>query len=311
MKILIIRKKLLIKSIIFLILGIIIFFILFLTCNKFNSKQTLSPLNQSQNYSFDLNGDGSKDNIELIEAQNKADVCIKCSNSEFYLSKEVPDKVLFTRNDHLKPKIFIHDLSRNYVPEIMISGSKNSKPVLYLFQWNKNKFNLIYQDNQNIFGILNCKNTRTPECYSLNAANGLNSLKSFIMINNSVLDTTEETKSLPSLDPVINFINLIELPYTLDELPDIFATNINRDELSLLWNLDKDNKSYAFQNAFFYDYEWNDSCIPTCIKWRLSFEKNSLKGNEADKEELVLLVDLVKDSSSPSSYKITSIQISK
>ncbi|MDO5517743.1 MAG: hypothetical protein Q4F66_09315 [Clostridium sp.] len=311
MKILIIRKKLLLRSIFFLIFGLIIIMLLFLTCNKFNSKETLYPLNSSQNSSYDLNGDGSKDNIEIVESQNKIDVCIKCSSNEFYLSKELSDKVLFTSNNHFKPKIYIHDLSRNYIPEIIITGSKDSKPVSYIYQWNNNKFHLIYQDNKNMFGILNCKNTRTPQCYSLNAVNGLSSLNSFMTINNSILDTTSDTKSLPTLDPVTNFINLIELPYTLDELPDIFTTNINRDELSLLWNLDKDNNSYAFQNGFFYDYEWNDSGIPTCIKWRLSFEKNNLKGNEADKGELVLLIDLFKDNSSSSSYKITSIQISK
>lgn len=311
MKVLIIRKKLLIQSVLFIIAGLIIFILLFLTCNKFSSKETLYPLNSSQNYSYDLNGDGSKDNIQIVEGQNKIDICIKCSNNEFYLSKELPDKILFTSNNHLNPKIFIHDLSRNAVPEIIISGLKGTTTTTYIYQWSNNKFSLIYQDNKNIFGILNCKNIRTPQCYSLSAANGLSSLNSFMVINNSLLDTTAETKSLPSLDPVSSFINVVELPYVLDELPDIFTTNINRDELSLLWNLDKDNNSYAFQNAFFYDYEWNDSCIPTCIKWRLSFEKSNLKGNENDKDEFVLLIDLVKDNTSSSSYKIASIQISK
>lgn len=310
MKIIIIRKNVLIKTIFFITLTLIIVLFLFLTWYKFNSKETLYPLNPAQNNAYDFNGDGAKDNIQLVESQNKSDVCIKCNNDEFYLSKELPDKVLFTINNHLKPKVFIHDLSRNYIPEIIILGSKNSKPVTYIYQWDNSKFKLIYQSSENIFGILNCKNTRTPQCYSLNAANGLNSLKSFMTINNSILDVSADTKSLPSIDQVTNFINLIEIPYTLDELPDIFTSNINPDELSLLWNLDKDNKSYAFQNAFFYDYEWNDMSIPTAIKWRLSFEKNVLKGNENDKEELVLLIDLIKDSS-PSSYKISSIQISK
>lgn len=309
MKILIIRKNVLIKFIFLIIIGIIITMFLFLTCYKFNSKETLYPLNPAQNNSYDFNGDGAKDSIQLVEGQNKSDVCIKCSNNEFYLSKEVPDKILFTRNNHLNPKIFIHDLSRNYIPEIILLGSKNSKPITYIYQWDTSKFKLVYQTNKNIFGILDCKNTRTPRCYSLNAANGLNSINSFMAINNSILDVSSDTKSLPSIDQVTNFINLVELPYTLDELPDIFTSNINPDELSLLWNLDKDNKSYAFQNAFFYDYDWNDVSIPTAIKWRLSFEKNVLKGNENDKEELVLLVDLIKDNSS--SYKISSIQVSK
>lgn len=311
MKILIIKKKLLIKSILFIFISLIIIMTILLLCNKFNTQETLFPLNSSKNYSYDLNGDGSKDNIQLVEGQNKIDVCIKCANEEYYLSKKLSDKILFTSSNHLKPKIFVHDLSRNSIPEIILMGLKDSKTAAYIFQWNKNEFVPIYNDSKNIFGILNCKNSRTPQCYSLNAANGLSSLNSFMIIKNSVLDTTADSKSLPSFDSVTNFINLIELPYVLDELPDIFSTNINKDELSLLWNLDKDNNSYSFQNGFFYDYEWNDSGSPACIKWRLSFEKSSLKGSDSDKQELVLLIDLHKNNDSPSSYKITSIQISK
>ena len=311
MKILIIKKKLLIKSIVFILASLIIILTILLLCNKFNTLETLYPLSSSQNYSYDLDGDGSKDNIQLVESQNKIDVYIKGTNETYYLSKELPDKVLFTSSNHSKPKIFIHDLSRDSIPEIILLGLKDSKNAIYVFQWNKDKFVPIYNDNKNIFGILNCKNSRTPQCYSLSSSNGLSSLNSFMIIKNSVLDTTADSKSLPSLDSVTNFINIIELPYTLDELPDIFSTNINRDELSLLWSLDKDNNSYSYQSGFFYDYEWNDSGFPTCIKWRLSFEKSSLKGSGSDKSELVLLIDLLKDSNSPSSYKITSIQISK
>lgn len=310
MKILIIKKKFLINSILFILIFLIIIIFLILLCNKFNFKETLSPLNLSQNYSYDLNGDGLKDSIQLVEGQNKVDVCIKCGNEEYYLSKECPDKVLFTSCNYLKPKIFIHDLSRNSIPEVILTGIKGTEKSVYVFQWNQNKFISLYGDNNNIFGILNCKNSRTPQCYSLNyTKKQLNSLNSFMVINNSVLDTTADSKSIPSLDSVNNFISIIELPYLLDELPNIFSSNIKSDELSLLWSLDKDNNSYSFQNGFFYDYEWDEFSSPLYIKWRLSFEKRNLKGNDSDKKELVLLVDLHKENES-SSYNITSIQLS-
>ena len=56
---------------------------------------------------------------------------------------------------------------------------------------------------------------------------------------------------------------------------------------------------------FFYDYQWTDSGDPSLIRWRLSFEKSSIKGEENDKTELILLIDLQKDASS---YKINNIQ---
>ncbi|MBE6061985.1 MAG: hypothetical protein E7207_00150 [Clostridium butyricum] len=311
MKILIIKKKsLILLFIVLLLIFLIIVTEIFFSYSRLNSQETLYPLTSTQNYSYDFNGDGSKDNIQIVEGQNKIDICIKCANEEYYLSKEIPDNILFTNCSNFKPKIFVHDLSRNSIPEIILTGQKDSLNVVYIFQWNKGKFNLIYNDNKNIFGILNCKNSRTPQCYSLDNKNGLSSLNSFMIINNSILDTTIDSKLLPSVEAVTNFINLIELPYPLDELPEIFSSNINRDELSLLWNLDKDNFSYSFQNGFFYDYEWDDSSIPVCIKWRLLFKKDSIKEKSYDKKDLSLLIDLHKDNNT-SSYKISSIQLAK
>ena len=308
MKILLIKKRLIINIIFItslLILGIITFYF---HSSRTKSLQTVYPVNFSKDTDYDLTGDGFKDSFKLIDNENKIDLTIKTSSSEFYLSKEISDKTLFTRNIHWSPKIFMHDLSRNNIPEIILTGSKNSKCTYYLFGWNNNKFNMLTSGNNNILGILDCKNSKTPECFSLSSSSGGNSLSSFMIINNKFVDTTTTNTSIPSIETALSFINLIELPYDLDELPDIFTIDINKDELSLLWNLDKDNYSYAFQNAFFYDYDWNDYAEPISLKWLLSFEKNKLNGNDGDKEELNIFLDIIKDHST---YKITTIQKSK
>lgn len=305
MKILIIRKRFIKSLIFFTVLFILSLSIFYLTTRKFETKETLYPINISQDIKYDLTGDGNKEVLELINNQNRIDFNIKTNTSDFYLSKQTPDKILFNQNLHWKPEVFIHDLSRDNIPELLLFGSKNNKSTYYIFHWNKDKFELLLTDNKNIFGILDSKNTKTPQCFSLNSSEGTKSLNSFMIINNTVLDTTTKNQSLPTLDSVTNFINLIELPYELDELPNIFSSKINKDELSLLWNLDKENSSYAFQNAFFYDYDWDDYGQPTTFKWRLSFEKSKLKGMESDKNEMILLIDLIKDDNS---YKITSIQ---
>ncbi|AQS10885.1 hypothetical protein CLOBY_30340 [Clostridium saccharobutylicum] len=308
MKILILKKKIIINIIVITCLLFLFLVVFYLTSSKFTSIQTIYPLNFSKDIQYDLTGDGVKDTIETIDGQNQIDFNIKSLDKDYYLSKQINDKILFTINNHWSPKVFIHDISRDSIPEIIIQGSKNNKSVNYIFSWDKKKFSLISSTNKNILGILDCKNTKTPQCYSISSSEGISSLNSFMLINDNILDTTSENPTVPSLDSVTSFINLIEIPYNLDETPDIFTTSINSDELSLLWNLDKDNFSYTFQNAFFYDYEWNNSGEPTAIKWRLSFEKNKLKGSINDKSEFVILVDVVK---SNSSYKISSIQKSK
>ena len=305
MKILILKKKFLVNIIFSIGLLFLITTLAYFFSNKFKSLQTISPINISQNKQFDLTGDGKKDTLQILNSQNKIDFSINCSDDDYYLSNQIDDKILFTTNNHLEPKVFLNDISRDSIPEIIIQGSKNNKSVSYLFHWNKKKFDLIFSNNNNIFGILDCKNSRTPMCYSISSSEGLTSLNSFMLINDTTLDTSKETLTLPSLDSVTHFIDLIEMPYVLDDIPDIFTSSIDKENLSLLWNLDKENYSYSFQNAFFYDYKWTDSGEPTSIRWRLSFEKSNLKGQENDKTELILLIDLEKDASS---YKINSIQ---
>lgn len=309
MKILIINKRNLISLLLYIAV-IITLTTIIIHFNPYNYKatQTISPLNPSQTPQIDLTGDGKKDSLQIVNAQNKIDLNITSSNNSYYLSNQVQDKTLFNNNTHWEPKVFIHDISRDNIPEIILQGSKNDKSAYYVFHWNGKNFTLVYYSNNNIFGILDCKNQKTPQCYSLSSSGGLSSLNSFMLINNKTLNTSNNNSNVPSLESVTNFINLIELPYIIDDLPDIFTTGIDKENLSLLWGLDKDNYSYSFQNAFFYDYKWTQSGEPYSIRWRLSFEKSNLKGNRNDKSEFIFVIDLQKDAAS---YKISAIQKAK
>lgn len=306
MKIIIINKKFLTHIIFFLVLFAVGLGVFYVTSNKFKSQETLYPINTSKDNKYDLTGDGIDDDFEIINGQNQVDFYIKSLDNDYYFSKQVPNGSIFDLNNHWAPKIFFHDVSRDNIPEIILLGSKSNKSISYIFKWSKNSFFNIYSSNKNILGILDSKNTKTPQLYSLSSSEGISSLNSFMIINNEILDTTKENTNVISLDPVTKFINLIEVSYELDEIPDIFKTSISKNELSLLWNLDKENYSYAFQNAFFNDYDWNDDTgEPVSVKWRLSFEKSQLKGSASDKEELSIVLDLVKEDNN---FKIASIQ---
>lgn len=303
MKFSLFNKKFIINLMLPLGLITLIATLLYSISNKYI--QTISPINISQYSEYDLTGDGKKDILQFSNSQNGIDLNITCSTDNYNLSDQIDDKILFTPNNHWDPKIFIHDISRDNIPEIIIQGSKNKKCISYLFHWNEKKFDLVYSSNNNILGILDCKNSRTPQFYSISSSEGITSLNSFMLINNKSLDTSKEISTLPSLDSVTHFIDLIQIPYILDETPDIFTTTIDKENLSLLWTLDKELYSYSFQNAFFYDYKWTESGEPSAIRWRLSFEKSSLKGAGNAESEFVLLIDLEKQASS---YKINSIQ---
>ena len=305
MKILILKKKILVNTIFYIELLVFFILITYFLYSSTDSKQTISPININQTTQVDLTGDGKKENLQLLNSENKIDFNIISPSNNFYLSDLINDKILFTSNNHWEPKVFLNDISRDNIPELIIQGSKNDKPISYIFHWNKKNFDLLYSSANNILGILDSKNSKTPQCYSISSSEGLASLNSFMLIGGTVLDTTKDNLNIPSFDSVTKFIDLVQLPYIFDDLPDIFSSTINKNDLSLLWNLDKDNYSYSFQNGFFYDYKWTESYEPSSLRWRLSFEKSSFKGSQNDKNEFILLLDLEKYNTS---YKINSIQ---
>ncbi|GAA0078338.1 hypothetical protein UT300005_27170 [Clostridium sp. CTA-5] len=284
------------------IVGSIIFT---LSINKNKCLQTISPLTSSKNIDFDLTGDGKNDTVKLIKRDNTFDINIDYHNTNIFLSSKIKDNILFNISNSWPIKIYLYDISRDLRPEIILQGTKNNKSMCYVFNFNEGEFYDLYSSDKNIFGILDSNNTKTPQCYSLLSSKGISSLNSFMLINNKLLDTTKDAKNIPSFNNAVSFINLIEAPYELDSLPNIFSSSIANDELSVLWNLDKENYSYSFQDAFFYDYEWDSSGDPTSLKWRLTFEKSKLKGSENDKNELVLSLDCHLNDSN---YNITSIE---
>lgn len=305
MKVVIINKKNLINKLFYIELLVFSSLLIYFFYNTSSSKETISPVNLNQDIQADLNGDGKKEILQQINSQNKVDFSIISPTDNFYLSNAIDDKILFTNNNHWQPKIFLNDISRDNIPELIIQGSKGNKATSYVFHWDKKNYSLTYSSNNNILGVLDSKNSKTPQCFSISSSEGTATLKSFMLINDSALDTSKDNSSIPSFDSVTKFIDLIQLPYVFDDLPDIFTTTIDKNNLSLLWTLDKDNYNYTFQNGFFYDYKWDESYVPSNLRWRLSFEKSSYRGNQNDKSEFTLLLDLEKINDS---YKINSIQ---
>ncbi|AIY79284.1 hypothetical protein FDC58_09000 [Clostridium botulinum] len=300
MNLLIIKKKKFLALLVVILISITV-----ITINKSNTLQTIAPIDSTKNIDADLTCDGQNEHMEFIKKDNTVDLNISHNSNSTYLSSKINDNILFSLNNHWSPKIYLYDLSRDIKPEIILQGVKENKSICYIFSWKDDKFQNLYSSDKNIFGILDSKNNKTPQCFSLSASKGNSSSNSFMIINNEVLDTTNDTSTIPSLNNITNFIKLIETPYELDDLPDIFSAKIDRKDLSTLWNLDKENYSYSFQDAFFYDYDWDSYSNATSLKWRLTFEKNKLKGEEGDKSEVIFYLDsMIEDSN----FKIVSIK---
>ena len=296
------RKDIILYSL--LILLILFVWVVLITTLRSNStfheiKEAIKPSEK-----YDLNGDGLTENVIEIINNNYYSYVIKTTSANYKLKDSNGSDITLDINEKFKPKINYLDLDRNNIPEIIINGLKNNKPVTYIYSWQLDKFENILYTDKNIVGILNSNNSKSPQVLYTLSNKGDESTEGILLCNNSIKNITPYKNKIPSLSIVQKFIDLIQLPYELDDAPGIFTPTIPSDELSLLWNLDKETTKYSFINGYFYDTHWNDKGSPTSIIWVLSFEKN--KNNSNNSSELTLNIKIELDSFGE--YKISNIQ---
>ncbi len=270
-------------------------FILFITiyiCYLF-FKKDISTFSTDINFfqdeiKGDFNGDGIVDSIGIERNQSNYIVNIKCVHNTYILKSKNFDKNLLDFSPSQNIQIKTIDLSRDGIPEIIISGVKNNIPSTYIFKWIKDDFNEIFFSTKNIVGILDSNNSRAPKLLHTLSSKGDAETESYVFIGNSVKDTSFSKPKILSLSVIQKFIDLIELPYEISDAPDLFSPYIPSTELSLLWNLDKSTYNYSFQNGYFYDNSWNDKGQPTSLIWVLSF--NKFNTSNSKNTELILYV---------------------
>lgn len=267
--------------------------------------ETLSNKSLENNKEYDFDSDGENDQLTIISTNSTYSIKIKNSIGEILLKSNEFDYSLIDITSSCNINISYIDLDRNKVPELIISGFKNNKPTFYIFQWKDNTFQEVLFSQNNILGILDYNNSRTPKIYITNSTTGDKGTNGYILNANSIKDITFSNPTIPSLGNIQTLINLIEADYELDDAPDIFTAYIPSEELGILWNLDKSTYRYSFQKGYFYDISWDDSGRATSIYWILSFEKVNFIDSDSSPKELTMYVKAELEESDE--YKISSI----
>ena len=128
--------------------------------------ETLSNkyLDNTKEYDFDC--DGENDQLIIISTNSTYSIKIKNSIGEILLKSNEFDYSLIDITSSCNINISYIDLDRNKVPELIISGFKNNKPTFYIFQWKDNTFQEVLFSQNNILGILDYNNSRTPKINS-------------------------------------------------------------------------------------------------------------------------------------------------
>ena len=287
------------------IIGILVVFILFFYINFNENISVFLNLSKPNHiYYYDFDGDGKKDALTISEINNYYEIKIETSNKDYILN--CSNINFLTICPYYDLKVNILDLSRDNIPEIILSNYYNNSSQYCIFKWNGANFENIFCYNDNILGIINSNNSRTPFILKTNFLNNNNFSCNFID-NNTIKEVTANNLNIYSLDEVSKFIDLIEYPYEPTELPDIFIPSISTDELKIFWNLDKYNYQYKFQSAYFYDNDWNDSGYPSSILWTLSFQKTNR--NNTNKPSKEILIHITTNIDYLNHYKISSISL--
>lgn len=270
-----------------------------ITANNLHVSNAYSPI--SDNTSIDINADGINDVINV--SNNTAIVTI--NKKQYNLSDYVKTINDSSTTASWPLKMYLCNISRNLSPEIILQSNYDNKSILAILSYCENSFTNIYQTTNNIFGITHLNSSKTPICYSINSSEGISSLNSFMISNNTIIDITKFNKTIPGIENILPFIDLIEAQYELDSIPNIFSDNISSEELKILWNLDKDNNTYSFQDGFFIDKSSDIEGNINSISWRLTFEKFN-KTNSNSKKEIIL--NVITDIDNEGNHKISSIR---
>lgn len=304
-KFVIIKKNLLFSNILKFLIIICLFLISFLFIFENNSLMAFSSNNGNVSYDFD--GDGVDELVEILKEKNKYLINVNNPNAEYMLTDTKGSKYL---GDFIKKwplKLELIDLSRDNIPEIIIRTSIDNSPINYVFTWNGNGFTNILTTSDNIFGLLDSNNNRSLKFVTLSSRKGDSSSSSYMLIGNDLKDITFSNLKVPSLSSIQKFIDIIEAPYNMDETPNIFSINIPKDELSKLWHLNKESYRYSFQNGYFIDTNWNSSSSPSNLTWILSFEAINYKDSSILPNELLIYVSITEDTYKE--LKISSIRL--
>lgn len=294
-------------------ISIILFLALIIFINDEATKTlpTFYPMSDNSVINEDLDGNGSKDALYI--KTNDVNYLIQVNlNGKSSLSLN-PSKELATLGEHKNYwpiRITINDISRNNVKEIFTQASNGESSIQNVFIFKDNSYENVLATKNNILGIIDNSNNKTPKLISGNFNSGYMDLHSYIIVNNDLKEFPYIYEENYIGDKLIcNFINLIQsFPNESLELPSYFTDNLNYNSTSQIYTAANNQYSYILQDCFFKDITYDEKGLPKDISWTLNFKGRNINDSKNIKN-FTFDVILTRNSNS-FDYKITSLDLS-
>lgn len=310
LQVIFLKKKIIYYALALFIISILLLFFLFF---KKTSISTFNIVNETKMMQADLTGDGTKDILYIKAEKDKYYIQINSEDKSYYLE---PSKKINTVGNYYTEwpmRLTLMDISRNNVAEIFTQASQNNKAIQHAFLWNGEKFNDIFCSSNNILGFVDSKNNKTPKVLSGNIKDGKMNFISYIFIKNSLKSFDYNyVDNYMGKNTILGFINLMT-SFPLAELnisKEIFAPDLNGNDISLLSDLSNRKVYFNFQDAVFKDYNWDKDGNASEVLWTLNFKGTSISNvKETKNYTMELIVKLIPKLDKVSTFKISSISI--
>lgn len=299
------------KKIFFIFIFSFIFILSFFICFKYFFKKfdntsipTMSKPEISKYIKSDLNSDGTTDILYILSKNNKYYLEANINEKTYFLNEKRPLNTLGNHCNYWPISINLLDISRDLVPEILIQSNENNSPIQHIYTFENYEYKDIFCSTNNVLGILDSNNNKSPKFVSFNLNNIDESLQKHMLISSTPKNISYEDISIPSLDCISKLINYL----TIDDFdaPDIFFSNSSNQNFDILYSLNKSDYSYIFQDAFFKDTSWDDNGDILSCAWQIRLKQVSKTSKTED--SLVNISIAVKKINSK--YLIDSINLS-
>jgi hypothetical protein len=172
-------------------------------------------------------------------------------------------------------RVKLSDLTRNKIPEILVQASEKDSPIMHVFTYSDGKFNDIFSSSNDVVGLVDSKNNRTPKLICGNISDSGFKFTSYMMLNNKLESYGYNYNAdFMGKNTMLTFIRYIEgLPGNETNKPkDIFSDNMNGVDLSVIGKMAGLNNTYKFQDALFSDTKWDKKGNISEILWTVSFK---------------------------------------
>lgn len=304
---------LIISIIILLILGII-----FIKHHNNKAKSTFFITSDELLYKIDLTGDGREDMLYAKNRDNEYFIQVTTKEGQNIILE--PSDKINTLGDYCTYwplRVTVKDVNRDNIPEIFVQSSHKNKPLQHIFLWERDSFKDICCNNNNILGLIDSKNNKTPKIITGKYSNNEINFAHNILVRNNLKSFIYKCESTYlGKDTICHFINSIQnlsncSKDNFEILSNIFSSDMDAGSYKCLKNISNETNKLTFQDAFFSDSKYDKNGDIVLISWTLNFN-GTCKDTDYNKN-YTLLLQLKPDKNSKDKYyfKICSVNLKK